>query len=220
MKINDLTTPLLSGRMGNLIYYVRNGKQCVRRVAIPGKKRKWEMEERSEKQKALSGRFAIVQTFYSEYCERVSPVIWRLAAKENGQMPHNLFNSLNCKCFSGSGMLVDFEKFLFTQGQLLLPWSMRIEQNGRSYRVTWEEERDWETAAPTDKLCVGVLYSRYPGAPRLLSQVTGRRGELCGEFSPDEILGKDAHIYCFFAREDETAFSESCYFRVGGEQNK
>ena len=31
MKVKDLSQPLLSGRMGNLIYYVRNGVQCVRR---------------------------------------------------------------------------------------------------------------------------------------------------------------------------------------------
>ena len=32
MKVKDLSQPLLSGRMGNLIYYVRNGVQCVRRA--------------------------------------------------------------------------------------------------------------------------------------------------------------------------------------------
>ena len=40
MKVKDLSQPLLSGRMGNLIYYVRNGVQCVRRAEVPGKKRK------------------------------------------------------------------------------------------------------------------------------------------------------------------------------------
>lgn len=37
MKVKDLSQPLLSGRMGNLIYYVRNGVQCVRRAEVPGK---------------------------------------------------------------------------------------------------------------------------------------------------------------------------------------
>ena len=45
MKVKDLSQPLLSGRMGNLIYYVRNGVQCVRRSEVPGKKRK---KERSD----------------------------------------------------------------------------------------------------------------------------------------------------------------------------
>ena len=55
MKVKDLSQPLLSGRMGNLIYYVRNGVQCVRRAEVPGKKRK---KERSDQQKGVTGRFA------------------------------------------------------------------------------------------------------------------------------------------------------------------
>lgn len=73
MKVKDLSQPLFSGRMGNLIYYVRNGVQCVRRAEVPGK------------------------------------------------MAHNLFNSTNCRCFSGEGKLVDFVNFTFTKGNLLLP---------------------------------------------------------------------------------------------------
>ena len=73
MKVKDLSQPLLSGRMGNLIYYVRNGVQCVRRAEVPGKKRK---KERSDQQKGVTGRFAIVQAFYAAYCRQVSRDIW------------------------------------------------------------------------------------------------------------------------------------------------
>lgn len=76
MKVKDLSQPLLSGRMGNLIYYVRNGVQCVRRAEVPGKKRK---KERSDQQKGVTGRFAIVQAFYAAYCRQVSRDIWRAA---------------------------------------------------------------------------------------------------------------------------------------------
>ena len=48
MKVKDLSQPLLSGRMGNLIYYVRNGVQCVRRAEVPGKKRKKERISKKE----------------------------------------------------------------------------------------------------------------------------------------------------------------------------
>ena len=81
MKVKDLSQPLLSGRMGNLIYYVRNGVQCVRRAEVPGKKRK---KERSDQQKGVTGRFAIVQAFYAAYCRQVSRDIWRAAARAEG----------------------------------------------------------------------------------------------------------------------------------------
>ena len=133
MKVKDLSQPLLSGRMGNLIYYVRNGVQCVRRAEVPGKKRK---KERSDQQKGVTGRFAIVQAFYAAYCRQVSRDIWRAAARAEGKMAHNLFNSTNCRCFSGEGKLVDFVNFTFTKGSLLLPRGLKIEQvEGTERRV-------------------------------------------------------------------------------------
>ena len=147
MKVKDLSQPLLSGRMGNLIYYVRNGVQCVRRAEVPGKKRK---KERSDQQKGVTGRFAIVQAFYAAYCRQVSRDIWRAAARAEGKMAHNLFNSTNCRCFSGEGKLVDFVNFTFTKGSLLLPRGLKIEQvegTERRFRVSWQEEREWATAS-------------------------------------------------------------------------
>lgn len=212
MKGHDSNPQLLSGRIGNLIYYVRGGKQCIRRVAIPGKKKK--TEERTPRQKAVSGRFTIVQTFYATYSEYISPDIWRIAARQEGRIASNLFHSVNCRCFSGEGKLLDFEKFLFTQGRLLLPRNIRVERAGKGYRVTWEEERDWKTAAATDQLVVGVLYADHPLGPRLAREVSGVRGELCGTFMLDETMGQEAYVYCFFRCEDGTAFSESFFYHL------
>lgn len=216
MEVKDLGLGLISGRIGNMIYYVYNGKQCVRRVAIPGKKRKWETEGRTEKQKAVTGRFAIVQAFYAKYNKAVSAEIWQVAARKRKMTGANLFNSVNCKCFSGDGRLVDFENFRFSEGKLLLPRRMQLVGDGRTFRASWEEEREWTSASPADRLWVGVLYDSHPLAPRLALDVKGTRGELSGEFTLDETLGTVAHIYCFFGRTDESAFSESRYFRLAG----
>ena len=173
MKVKDLSQPLLSGRMGNLIYYVRNGVQCVRRAEVPGKKRK---KERSDQQKGVTGRFAIVQAFYAAYCRQVSRDIWRAAARAEGKMAHNLFNSTNCRCFSGEGKLVDFVNFTFTKGSLLLPRGLKIEQvegTERRFRVSWQEEREWATATGSDLLQIGVLYDSLPLGPRLAVQAAG-----------------------------------------------
>lgn len=211
MKIKDVTTSLLSGKIGNLIYYVRGGKQYVRRAAIPGKRKKWKKEGRTPKQRAVTERFSIVQAFYSAYRRTVSPDIWSLAAKAEGKMAHNLFNSMNCGCFNGEGKLADFEKFHFSCGELLLPRKIRIEAEGEVFRVTWEEERDWETAAGNDRLCIGLLYESLPLAPRLALNVSGERSGLSGTFCLDQQLGSTAHAYCFFARHDGSAFSNSWY---------
>lgn len=216
MEAKDLGLGLISGRLGNMIYYVRNGKQCVRRVAIPGKKQRSETEGRTEKQRAVTGRFAIVQAFYAKYNRAVSAKIWQAAARKRRMTGSNLFNSVNCKCFSGDGRLVDFETFRFADGELLLPRRIQLVDDGRKFRVTWEEEREWTSASPTDRLWVGVLYSAHPLAPLLALDVKGTREEGTGEFTLDHSMGTVAHIYCFFGRADESAFSESRYFRLAG----
>lgn len=214
MKIKDLSQPLISGRMGNLIYYVRNGVQCVRRMEMPGKKPK---TGRSDQQKKVTGRFANVQAFYASYCRTVSREIWRVAAREENKMAHNLFNSVNCRCFSDERKILDFVNFTFTKGSLLLPRELKVERiagTERRFRVTWQEEREWETAAGSDLLQMGVLYDALPMGPRLAVGVTGRRKELCGEFELSEEMPGGAHVYCFFAREDGSAYSDCQYFRI------
>lgn len=215
MKVKDVTQPLLSGRMGNLIFYVRNGQQCVRRVAVSMRKKQ---KERTPAQKAVTGRFFSVQIFYSYFCKKVSPEIWRRAAQQEGKMAHNLFHSVNSKCFgvdeNGRGSVVDFERFQFSQGCLSLPREIRVEAAGDCWHVTWKEERSWSTAAASDRLMVGVMNSDSPLQPRLASFVSGRRGDGCGDFMLDEKSRNGAHVYFFFAREDGSAYSDCAYFYV------
>lgn len=212
METKDLHSGLFSGKLGNLVYYVRNGKQCIRRAGIPGKKPKWETEEQTERQKAVRGRFAIVQAFYTKYRQRITPGIWQIAAGLKGKTGQNYFHSMNCKCFSGEGKLVDFDHFLFSEGALLLPRHLQVVRDGIKYQVTWEEERDWTTASPSDILMIGLLYDAHPLAPCLAEDVKGIRSDLSGEFTLDTLSEGKAHIYCFFGRQDGSTFSPSCHF--------
>ena len=119
--------------------------------------------------------------------------------------------------FSGEGKLVDFVNFTFTKGSLLLPRGLKIEQvegTERRFRVSWQEEREWATATGSDLLQIGVLYDSLPLGPRLAVSVSGRRQDLCGEFTLSERATDGAHVYCFFAREDGSAYSDCQYFRI------
>lgn len=78
MEVIDDAGRKYRGKMGNLIYYTVNGKTYVRRARKrPGTQGK----PRTEKQKALSGRFRLVQKVYSFYMQTVSADIWRIAAR-------------------------------------------------------------------------------------------------------------------------------------------
>ncbi|MDE6452415.1 MAG: hypothetical protein K2L23_09090 [Odoribacter sp.] len=97
--------------------------------------------------------------------------------------------------------------------QLQLPRNITIEKDGEIFKVSWEDEREGTLAAADDRLCVGVIYEDRPGVPQLAQEVTGRRGDMKGTFRLNGTSEGTAHIYCFFGREDETAYSESFYFK-------
>lgn len=214
MKATDPHTGLISGKIGNLVYYVMNGKQYVRRAAIPGKKRKIETTGINPQHQQLINRFSYVQSYYSFFRIHVSENIWRTAAQLVQSRSQNLFHRINSPCFNGRGELVDFTTFRFSLGELQLPRNISIERNGDHFVVTWEDERAGSLAAAEDRLYVGIIYDTHPGAPRLLKEVSGKRSDMKGTFRPDQKDQAPMHAYCFFGREDETAFSESLYFRL------
>ena len=142
---------------------------------------------------------------------------WRLAAREEGKMAHNLFHSTNCGCLNAEGKMAAPELFQFTAGTLLLPREMAVEAlGGGQFRATWAEEREMATAAGTDKLQAGVLYDNNLLALHTATEVSGTRGEGQGVFALDTAKAGGAHVYLYFAREDGTAYSPSAHFHVEG----
>ncbi|MFR6541933.1 MAG: hypothetical protein ACLUPL_05135, partial [Butyricimonas virosa] len=105
-------------------------------------------------------------------------------------------------------------RFAFTTGKLALPRNLQVTQEGNRFQVTWQEEREWITAARTDRMQVGVLYDQLQRSPRLVPEVMGCRGDLQGEFTLDEALGQTAHVYIYFAGINEIDFSPSWYTHV------
>ncbi len=211
----------IRGKMGDLIFYKRGNKVCVRRVAIPGKPRKWEREGFSDARKTCMNRFAVVQELYRYFRREVSADIWRLAAREQGKMAHNLFYSTNYRCFDAGREVLDAEGFQFSAGSVLLPRDLAVtagKEEG-TFRVTWRETRREVNAAATDRLQVGVLYDAKPKAPKRAPEVSGIRGDGEGWFRLDPKFGLPAHVYLYFAREDGTAYSPSRCFRVRGKED-
>ena len=214
MEVIDYLKGFMRGRRGNTIYFVLNGKLYAKQYTTPGKKRKWEVEGRTLKQKEITTRFTAVQCLYKEYMKQISPTIWRTAAKALGKIAPNLFNTMNFHCFDGNGNITDFKRFAFTTGKLALPRNLQVTQEGNRFQVTWQEEREWITAARTDRMQVGVLYDQLQRSPRLVPEVMGCRGDLQGEFTLDEALGQTAHVYIYFAGINEIDFSPSWYTHV------
>ena len=214
MKVIDFGKGF-SGMMNGVVYYEMNGKLYARNA--PRKRTEKEKENASATVKGINRRFRAIQQLYSIYRRKVSPDIWRLAAREEGKMAHNLFHSTNCGCLNAEGKMAAPELFQFTAGTLLLPREMAVEAlGGGQFRATWAEEREMATAAGTDKLQAGVLYDNNLLALHTATEVSGTRGEGQGVFALDTAKAGGAHVYLYFAREDGTAYSPSAHFHVEG----
>ena len=214
MKVTDFGKGF-SGMMNGVVYYEMNGKLYARNA--PRKRTEKEKENASATVKGINRRFRAIQQLYSIYRRKVSPDIWRLAAREEGKMAHNLFHSTNCGCLNAEGKMATPELFQFTAGTLLLPREMAVEAlGGGQFRATWAEEREMATAAGTDKLQAGVLYDNNLLALHTATEVSGTRGEGQGVFALDTAKAGGAHVYLYFAREDGTAYSPSAHFHVEG----
>ena len=214
MKVIDFGKGF-SGMMNGMVYYEMNGKLYARNA--PRKRTQQEKENTSATVKGINRRFRAIQQLYSIYRRKVSPDIWRLAAREEGKMAHNLFHSTNCGCLNAEGKMAAPELFQFTAGTLLLPREMAVEAlGGGQFRATWAEEREMATAAGTDRLQAGVLYDNNLLALHTATEVSGTRGEGQGVFALDPAKAEGAHVYLYFAREDGTAYSPSAHFHMEG----
>ena len=212
MEVIDDAGRKYRGKMGNLIYYTVNGKTYVRRARKrPGRQGK----PRTEKQKALSGRFRLVQKVYSFYMQTVSADIWRIAARAQGRRGQNLFCEVNSGCLEAGVGSASPETFRFAEGELLLPWGMQVEGlGGGRFRATWTDERELARTAASDRLKVGAFYPSTPTGLYWAEEMSGTRGDGCGEFRLDTSSDTEAHVYLFFAREDGGAYTPSMHFHV------
>ena len=189
-----------------MVYYVRNGKQCVRRYGVPGKKRK---KADSAAKREANVRFGTTQAFYTHFCDMVPQNIWQAAGKLQGKMPHNCFISVNSRYFGmdeeGNGALVDCERFRFAEGELALPREVRVERDGDGWRAVWQDEDGdgwravWQderlavSGAASDRLQAGVIYDALPMGVRMALEVEGTRGDGTGRFVLDGgMMGREA----------------------------
>lgn len=214
MKIKTPGTGLISGKIGNLIYYVVDGKQYVRRASLPGKVRKWEKQGIPAKQQGTITRFSMLQSYYSFFKHYVSDEIWKAAGRAEHCRADNLFHKTNYPCLDHEGKFIDLERFSFSRGELLVPRKIALESDGENCRLTWEEERCGALTGPDDELCVGVIFEARTGRPMLLTEVSGKRADCEGSFTLKRKEAGTVHIYCFWARKDRTAFSESVHFSL------
>ena len=180
-------TPKKRFRVGGITYYYRLGKL----QACPSKRITLKKKIRKDENGKRFGDLPV----------------WKIAAAQRGMTDDNLIQSTNYKYLDEKGKILDMEGFQVSLGPLALPLNLRATRNGTLVSITWDDPRDEPSAAPTDRMMVGIFYADYRDTFTLEKETgTTRRDGKCEIILRDD--DGEVCIHPFFARADNTAFSE------------
>ena len=185
-------TPKKRFRVGGITYYYRLGKlqACPsKRITLKKKIRKDEngniIPDRTPKQRKNNTKFTFARYMFAFIRKRFGDLpVWKIAAAQRGMTDDNLIQSTNYKYLDEKGKILDMEGFQVSLGPLALPLNLRATRNGTLVSITWDDPRftlEKETGA-----------TRRDGKCEII--LRDDDGEVC--------------IHPFFARADNTAFSE------------
>lgn len=198
----------LSGRIGDQIFYVVDGKTFVRqapdRIAY----------SRTPAQHLQRWRQNCVQTMFRSVkgtlLQKAAGEAARLSGTPSG---YHLFLSRNMNAF-GLDDYIDYSKLCFGGMGLQLPDDLRlVVTEGRQLHFTWKKGVEVSTASLTDSLVVAAIFPDEPYRLELVGVSGVTRGQCGAELSFGAVEG-DIQLYCFFMNREMTSFSPDRYFKV------
>lgn len=197
----------LTGTIGNLIYYQRNGKTYVRTKPVTYR------DAKTEKQVLARGRFAGCNRFYDLLRSDLFRRIWKVAAEGTGKNAKNLFVQHNIYAFGKEKEVIDYSRLKFSTGLLPLPNNLFMEiYNNRDCILRWEFNDPVAIGFPTDRLYIVELKENFQ--PRI-HETKVCRSACKAEFSTSEDMDEKTHLYCFWGSEQGTSFSETyCFEKI------
>jgi len=196
----------ISGKIGNLVWYIRHGIQYIR--IKPAKYH----DKKSPEQLAQRKRMAACQALYHTYKDTIFRPIWN--KKAVGKSGYNLFLHFNTMMFDGKGNIADYDNLKIAIGDLPLPTNITasITDEGKSgIGINWTDNSDECLASPTDILRIVVICRKNRAKlDKLLAQRQDEQAIIQLPFIPDDTV----HLYVFFQNIDKSAYSDSIHVPV------
>ena len=214
-------TPKKRFRVGGITYYYRLGKlqACLsKRPTFKKRKRKDKdgniIPDRTPKQRKNNTKFTYARYPFAFLRKSFGDLpVWKIAAAQRGMTDDNLMQSINYKYLDDEGQILDLEGFRISLGSLSLPINLRATRHGTQVFITWNDLRDEPSAASTDRMLVGIFYANDRKTFTLEKETGATRKDGKCEITLQEDDG-EVFIHPFFARADNTAFSENKAFRL------
>ncbi|GMQ30670.1 DUF6266 family protein [Algoriphagus confluentis] len=205
-KANDPSLKGLSGKIGNLVYYQRNGETYVR--AAPGKQSKATKAKTSEPKRIsqdvvrqthafLKNYKHLVRFGYQEHAVGAKTAYHRAAS-------YTIKNSFDYRPESAWKVL-DISKVRISLGDLTGPEEATASREGTGVRFTWRDN-SWEgSAKPSDEAFVVLIHESRAGS-RFVYQ--GSRRSERSHFLNLDGADPNAKWHAFLAFSQENEYSK------------
>lgn len=207
----DSKTNSMRGQVGDVIHYVRNGVEYVRRKPDYSG---WKVPKGSQ---AAVNAFQEV-SLYFKFLPAELQGVWRTAAAGTvcNCRTHFIRKNFGAFPFEEKKPLPYYERLLMSDGEVPLPLNMAIAAGEEAgvWRLTWDTELALPHVSADDRLCLVEIHTETPRQVNMIAGVEARRHEGACTFRLRRHLGREAHVYCFFGNAAGRQYSVSRYFRV------
>ena len=195
---------LVSGKIGNVVFYQLNGESYVR-SAPKRKKNSW-----TEQQKLSRQRISKASGLWRALRSEQFSLIWnRAAVKMNG---YAWFMKSNLPALALDGTLIDARLLKVSDGKLPIPQNLKAERmpdDAATVAVSWQNDPHTKGERLNDELMV-VSYSDGKFSPIKATGIL--RSALQGSFTLSVKPLNATHIYLFMASADREEYSGNCVF--------
>ena len=197
---------LVSGRIGNIVFYTRNGVNYVR-AAPDRKKDSWSPQQMLHRQ-----RFSKASYLWSQLKKTNVAPIWNLASERmNG---YASFMKANMPDYALDGSIIDPKMIKISTGKLHLPLDLeaaRQTAGSSTIEVSWKNDPNMKGKRLEDEL---MAVSAVDGHYSALTSTGLLRSTKSGTFTLPVKPADATHVYLFFASQDGMDYTESVCFQI------
>lgn len=197
----------LSGKLGDLVYYVRNGKQMVRKRTRMTKP-PTEAQLRSRKQ------LTVVVGFLKPLLSVVN-VGFLPAAKGQRTLPYSLavkYNRIHAVSGSYPDVVMDYAKVLLTMqnGGVAAAAQAVVAQAPEGLKFEWQAGDEGGWSAANDQV---MLFVYFPELRSVAYRLYGSCRSACTDFLPltSAQLGERMEVFISFVSADRNGMANSTY---------
>ena len=195
---------LVSGKLGNLVFYRLNGMSYVRSAPVR-KKNSWTPQQLLHRQ-----RFASAAYLWSQLKETNVASIWNLAAVN--MTGYAWLMKANMPAFALDGSIIDPKMLKLSTGKLHLPMNMESSRESAGsaiIKVNWKNDPNMKGKRLEDEL---MAVSAADGHYSAMTPTGLLRSAQGGTFTLPVKPVSATHVYLFFASPDKLDYTDSVCF--------